>query len=78
MTKDYAKEDEEFYRQRAVNYKKEGIPAHITLKNGWWRRGVILEITDSYLVLEEFILGKETIFFNEIYALEPKREQVRP
>lgn len=67
--KDEFDEDEfiEILRKKAAYFLRKKIPVHISLKNGRWLNGNIKEIKPDFLVLNEFKIGKQPVFFIEIF-----------
>lgn len=69
------KEDNEaITRSKADFYFKEKIKVHINFKTGYWKRGIILEVSSDFFTLDETLEGKQPIFFSQISSIEKYRE----
>jgi|TARA_R100000093_G_scaffold71308_1_gene46671 hypothetical protein len=62
-------------RKAQVFLEKE-IPVHISDKGGSWFNGVIKEVGADFLILEEFKLGRQVIFFAEVSKFETYTREV--
>jgi len=49
----------------------EKIKLHISLKDGSWRNGSVLEISSEFFIFNDDVNGKEPIFFLEIKDASP-------
>jgi len=60
----------ELIRKRVDAFYRLQKKVHISLRLGNWKRGIILEVLDSSLVLDECLEGKIPIFFEEILKID--------
>lgn len=62
-------EDQDLIFKKVGVFLNSGVMVHINLKNGLFRRGVIIEGCADFLVMQERVLGEQTIFYSEIASI---------
>lgn len=65
---------------KAKYFKDNHIAVHIWLRNGFYKRGMILSLHADFIMLDERLEGKVPVFFLEIsdilaYVKKEKEEQ---
>jgi len=60
----------EIIKDRANVYSKKQIPVHITKHDGEWLNGFITEVSDEFLMLDEFQNKIMPVFFREIKNIQ--------
>ena len=58
--------NEELLKQKVNAYYKSGTIVHISFKKGYWKRGMILELSSDFFMLQERLEGEMPVFFSEI------------
>ena len=65
---------------RTINEQKiresfsKNMELHLVKTNGEWRNGTILEVSADFFLFEDFVNGKEAIFFSELVKVKPYME----
>lgn len=68
-------EEDEF--KRAKIYLQENQEVHLSLKNGSFYNGYIVELSTEFIIFKDNMLGKMPIFFRELKrSIEPRRKEV--
>ena len=57
-------------RQKANHFFQQNKSIHIKYKKGFWKRGKILQILNDFFIIDEFMEGRKSVFFLEIYDIE--------
>lgn len=57
-------------KNKALYFKKQNLPVHITKKNRWFHNGKILEIEGDMLILDDLKKKAMPIYFIEIEEIE--------
>lgn len=57
---------EEMIRRKVKFFFDNKKSIHIQFKKGNWKNGEILEISSDFFMLQEFLEGKQPIFFQQI------------
>lgn len=67
-------EDEKTIKQKVDFYFKEQVIIHIRFKKGFWKRGIIEEVSADFFILNETLEGRQPVFFQEISSLDKWRK----
>ena len=59
--------------EQAKFYKIKLIPVHITLNNGFFYNGIIMDISTDFLIISDEKIGEFPIWFKEIKRIEPRK-----
>ena len=62
-------------KQKVNIFYKNMTLVHISLKNGFWKRGYITELSADFFMLDETLEGLQPIFFQELKNIEPWRKR---
>ena len=68
MENDNANEKAKFFFDRKIKI-------HITTYNGSWYNGLILELSNKHLILNDRIVGETFVLFSDIKTLEKFKEK---
>jgi len=68
-------EHSELIRKKALFYKNQEIVVHISKTNKWFHNGIIVEIQEDLLILNDEVEGDMPIFFEEIVDIEKRKEE---
>ena len=63
-------EEKEMIMKKTQVFFKEQIIVHIKLKTGFWKRGLITEVSADFFMLDETLEGIQPVFFQEIESIE--------
>ncbi|MEM4270828.1 MAG: hypothetical protein QXO70_01890 [Candidatus Pacearchaeota archaeon] len=75
--------DEKDEKEKDIFYKKikyfleNNLYVHITTKNKKFYNGSVEEVSPSFFILNDFIVGKIPIFYIEIREIEPYKANVK-
>jgi len=77
MNNEMNREDDiELHKKQADYFFKNKIPIHVSLINGGWKNGNIVEpISDDFFMLEEREEGLMPIFFLQIKSIDKFMEE---
>lgn len=62
-------------KEKVSYFFKGKVLVHISLNNGYWKRGYVTEISDLFFMLDETLEGLQPIFFQELKNIEPWRKK---
>jgi len=68
--------DKDILYEKAKFYKTDELKVHITLTNGNWLRGLIVEVKEDRIILIEEKFSKMLVLFEEIKTIVPR--QIKP
>ena len=68
--------DENMIKDKAKIYFERHISVHITKGDGEWLNGFIDDISDEFLMIEEFKKDLMPVFFKEITSIETYTKEV--
>lgn len=68
MTEEMTREKAEFYLSRKTNI-------HIKKENGQFYNGLIIECSDTHLIILDRVLGEIFVSFSEIKKVEPYKTE---
>ena len=64
------KDNQDILYQKANYFCKSQAPVHITLNNGYWKRGMVVEVRSDFFILDELKEGKIMVFYLEIEKID--------
>jgi len=67
--------DKRIIIEKAKYYLSKDLDVHITLDNGFFYNGKILEINDERIILLDIKVGEVYISLFEVNSIEPFRER---
>jgi len=59
-------ENVEFLKKQVNTFSKKVLPVHITFKDGYWKRGYIIEESSDFFMLNELKEGPMPVFYSEV------------
>lgn len=68
MTLDYT--NLEVLQKKAQTFFDKKLPVHVKFKQGFFKQGTILQVSDEFFELNEYQRGKTLIFYLEIKDIE--------
>ena len=68
-------EEVEALQQKADYFFKNKTAVHIKFKRGYFKRGMITEISSDFFILQEFLEGSQPCFFLQIIDIEPFKKK---
>ena len=71
MIKD--KRDDKF--EKLLLYYKKNINVHLILKSTEWLNGILIEVEENYIMINEFKKGVMPVLMNEISEIAPYIEK---
>lgn len=66
-------ETNETNKLKANFFKNKNLSVHITKSNGWFHNGIIKEVLNDHLILNDERDGDTPIFLMEIIEIEERR-----
>lgn len=69
--------EEQIIKDRAEIYSNKQIPVHITKHDGEWLNGFVTEVSDEFLMLDEFQNKIMPVFFREIKNIQTYTKEVK-
>lgn len=68
--------ENEYEYKRALLFLERKVLVHVSVKNGYWCNGILLEVSKDFFVIKDRVGGQEKfIYFSELKkSLEPYKE----
>lgn len=67
--------DEHKIRQKCEFFQERKTIIHIRKNNQQFYNGLILEVNDEFLIIQDRIVGEVLIYYEEINLIEPYKEK---
>ena len=67
--------DNDLIKKKVDIFFNSATLVHIKFKKGYWKRGLIKEISSDFFMLDERLEGIMPVFFQEIVSIEKFKEE---
>jgi hypothetical protein len=68
------KKENDLLPQKVDYFFSNGVKVHISFNNGFWKRGIIKQISDTFFILDEVLEGEIPVFYQEIKGITAYRK----
>jgi hypothetical protein len=68
------KNEGELIQNKVDYFFSNAVKVHCSYRNGFWKRGIIVEVSDTFFILDEVLEEKIPVFFQELKDISAFRK----